>query len=220
MTGPDKPVALEIEGPAGPLEALLTEPGSVDVPTFAVVCHPHPLHQGTMNNKVVHTLVRAVNMMDRPALRFNFRGVGNSAGLYDNGDGETDDLLAVIEWGRRRWPGAQLWLAGFSFGSFVALKAARAANPDRLVLVAPPVTRFAVSEHSPPHCPCLLIQGENDDLVDFRAVVSWAQQLSPQPTIKLMSDTDHFFHGRLRQLREAVIEFLDAQSDVGESQEQ
>jgi len=217
MIAPVEPVAVEIEGPAGPLEALLTEPGSADVPAFAVVCHPHPLHQGTMNNKVVHTIVRAVNVMEQPAVRFNFRGVGKSAGRYDNGDGETDDLLAVIDWGRRRWPGSKIWLAGFSFGSHVTLRASHTAEPDCLVLVAPPVTRFAVSEHSPPNCPCLVVQGENDDLVDFRDVASWKRQLSPQPTLNLMPDTDHFFHGRLRQLREAVIEFLGKQSDIGDS---
>jgi alpha/beta superfamily hydrolase len=208
MTRPVRPVAIEIAGPAGPLEALLEEPESANADAFAIVCHPHPLHQGTMNNKVVHTVVRAVNLIDRPAVRFNFRGVGKSAGRYDNGDGETEDLLAVIDWGMQRWPRAQLWLAGFSFGSHVALRAAQVVEPDRLILVAPPVTRFSVAEPLSPHCPWLVIQGENDELVDFRAVANWTRQLSPQPTLRLVPDTDHFFHGRLRPLKETVMKFL------------
>jgi hypothetical protein len=217
MTGPVRPVTIEIAGPAGPLEALLEEPDPVNADAFAIVCHPHPLHHGTMSNKVVHTVVRAANLTGRPAVRFNFRGVGKSAGHHDNGDGETEDLLAVIDWGRQRWPGARLWLAGFSFGSYVALQAAQGAKPDRLVLVAPPVTRFDISEQPSPHCPWLVIHGENDELVDFRAVASWARQLSPQVTLKLMAHTDHFFHGRLQTLRETVVEFLSEKSNAGGS---
>ena len=217
MTGPIRPVSTEIAGPAGPLEALLEEPDLIDADAFAIVCHPHPLHHGTMSNKVVHTVVRAVNLTGRPAVRFNFRGVGKSAGQYDNGEGETEDLLAVIDWGRQRWPGARLWLAGFSFGSYVALRAAQGAKPDRLVLVAPPVTRFDIFEQSSRHCPWLVIQGENDELVDSKAVASWARQQSPQITLRLMADTDHFFHGRLRTLRETVVEFLSEKSKAGGS---
>jgi len=217
MTRPAGPVAIEIAGPMGRLEALLEEPESATTEAFAIVCHPHPLHQGTMNNKVVHTVARAVNLTGRPALRFNFRGVGKSAGRYDNGDGETEDLLAVVDWGKQRWPGARLWLAGFSFGSHVALRATQIVEPDRLILVAPPVTRFSVSETLSPRCPWLVIQGENDELVDFKAVATWTRQLSPQPMFKLMPDTDHFFHGRLRALKETIMGFLGVKSDAGGS---
>ena len=217
MTRPAGPVATEIAGPTGRLEALLEEPESANTEAFAIVCHPHPLHQGTMNNKVVHTVARAVNLTGRPALRFNFRGVGKSAGRYDNGDGETEDLLAVVDWGKQRWPGARLWLAGFSFGSHVALRAAQIVEPDRLILVAPPVTRFSVSEKLSPRCPWLVIQGENDELVDFKAVASWTRQLSPQPMLKLMPVSDHFFPGRLRALKETVMGFLGVKSDAGGS---
>ena len=120
MSVPPPPkTSLVIDGPAGSLEALLEDPGA-DGRHFAVVCHPHPLHGGTMHNKVVHTLARALQEQGMPTLRFNYRGVGASAGAYDDGRGETEDALAVIAWGRRRWPGAQLVLAGFSFGAFVA----------------------------------------------------------------------------------------------------
>ncbi|MGI9265156.1 MAG: alpha/beta hydrolase [Gammaproteobacteria bacterium] len=208
MTRPVRPVEIEIPGPAGPIEALLEEPESVKPDAFAVICHPHPLYHGTMKNKVVHTVARAANHIERPAIRFNFRGVGRSAGQYDNGDGETADLMAVVGWGRENWPDAQLWLAGFSFGSFIALKAASAARPKRLVLIAPPVIKFAVSAQTSPQCPWMVIQGQDDELVDCDAVAEWARKQRPRPDILLMPDTDHFFHGRLRLLKEAVREFL------------
>ena len=209
MTRPVRPVELEISGPAGPIEALLEEPPSARTDAFVVICHPHPLYHGTMKNKVVHTVARAANSLQRPAVRFNFRGVGNSGGHYDNGAGETEDLMAVVDWGREKWPGAHLWLAGFSFGSYVALRAARAAGPERVVLVAPPVTRFAVSEQSAPRCPWVVIHGQKDELVDCKAVADWARRQEPCPALLVLPDTDHFFHGRLRLLRDAVTEFLE-----------
>ena len=132
--------ALTISGPAGALETLLEVPAAgAPVGGFAVVCHPHPLHGGTMQNKVVHTLARALQEAGIATLRFNFRGVGASAGSYDEGRGEIEDALAVIAYGRARWPGAALTLAGFSFGAQVALLAAPSSAPARLITVAPPV---------------------------------------------------------------------------------
>src|SRR5439155_960318 len=123
-------------GPAGPLQALIETPatevqGPQPVSAFAVVCHPHPLHGGTLDNKVVYTVARALEQLGAPAIRFNFRGVGTSAGSYDEGRGETADALAVIAYGRRRWPQAALWLAGFSFGGAVAVGAAAGARSSR-----------------------------------------------------------------------------------------
>ncbi len=120
---------VRIPGPAGDLEALLETPqaetGALPaVRAFAVVCHPHPLYGGTMDNKVVYTLARAFQQCGAPAIRFNYRGVGSSAGTYDEGRGETADALAVIAYGRKRWPQAALWLGGFSFGGAVAVRAA------------------------------------------------------------------------------------------------
>jgi hypothetical protein len=124
---------LTLPGPAGTLEALVetpagdgadVAPGSVPA-AFGVVCHPHPLYGGTLDNKVAYTLARAFIECGAPAIRFNFRGVGASAGRFDEGRGETEDALAAIRYGRQRWPGAALWLAGFSFGAAVALRAAR-----------------------------------------------------------------------------------------------
>lgn len=202
---------LQIEGPAGSLEALLEEPprgASQSVAArFAVLCHPHPLHGGTLQNKVVHILVRAFIELGVPSLRFNFRGVGGSVGQYDEGRGELDDLHAVIEWGRRRWPQSQLWLGGFSFGAWIAIRAARGASCARLVTVAPPVARFDFGDFAVPQCPWLIVQGNADQLVDAGAVRRWAASLVPAPQLAVLSGADHFFHGHLLELREAVLAF-------------
>jgi alpha/beta superfamily hydrolase len=198
---------LDIAGPAGALESLLEDPGGV-VERFGVVCHPHPLHGGTMHNKVVFTLARALQELGIPTLRFNYRGVGRSAGSYDDGRGETDDALAMIAWGRQHWPGARLVLAGFSFGAAVALRAALAAGAEYLITVAPPVARLAALAR--PECHWLLVQGDADGLVDSRAVRAWAAALQPPPTLRVFAGGDHFFHGRLQELRLAVAAHLGA----------
>ena len=207
MSVPPPPkTSLVIDGPAGSLEALLEDPGA-DGRHFAVVCHPHPLHGGTMHNKVVHTLARALQEQGMPTLRFNYRGVGASAGAYDDGRGETEDALAVIAWGRRRWPGAQLVLAGFSFGAAVALRAALAAGAAQLITVAPAITHPGAAPLRPA-CPLLLVAGDADDLVDFGQLRAWAAAFQPPPTLRVLAGGDHFFHGRLQELRAAVSEHL------------
>ena len=208
---PPRPEALEIPGPAGPLEAIVEDPaaqGGGEPPALAVVCHPHPLYQGTMRNKVVHTVARAANRLGAPAVRFNFRGVGTSAGAWDEGRGETEDALAVIEWARRRWAGLPLWLAGFSFGSYVALRAAPHARPAALVTVAPPVQRFPLADAAALQLPWLVVQGEADELVDWREVRAWSEARRPPPELVLLPDTSHFFHGRLGELQDAVQGFF------------
>jgi uncharacterized protein len=204
---PVRPEALEIPGPAGPLEAMVEDPGG-EPPALAVVCHPHPLYHGTLRNKVVHTLARSANRLGAPAVRFNFRGVGASAGAWDEGRGETEDALAVIEWARGQWPGRPLWLAGFSFGAYVALRAALSAGPAALVTVAPPVLRFPVGEAPDPDCPWLVVHGALDELVDVAAVEAWAEARQAAPRLVVMPGTSHFFHGRLTGLDEVVREFL------------
>src|SRR5579872_5395242 len=139
---PPRAERVMLEGPAGGLQALIETPASeageaLTVPALAVVCHPHPLYGGTLDNKVVYTVARAIEQLGVPAIRFNFRGVGTSEGTYDEGRGESEDALAVIAWGRRRWPQAPLWLAGFSFGGAVAARIAGEAQAARAVLVAP-----------------------------------------------------------------------------------
>lgn len=205
-----------IAGPAGRLEAAVEIPAAAHSDAVGVICHPHPVYHGTMNNKVVHTVSRAVNRLNRPAVRFNFRGVGESQGQYADGHGETDDTLAVIEWARDRWPAAEIWLAGFSFGAFVALRSAASAKPACLITIAPPIQRFAVADLPHPSCPWLIVQGDRDELVDSRSVSSWARGLRPPATVEVMEDTDHFFHGRLTRLRETIMGFLYSQAPACE----
>ena len=205
---------LHLPGPAGPLEALIETPVSDEgeaasaPPAFGVVCHPHPLYGGTLDNKVVHTLARAFNQLGAPTIRFNFRGVGASAGAYDEGRGETEDALAVVDFGRRRWPDTPLWLGGFSFGGAVAVRAAGSAQPGRLVLVAPAIGRIGVDGAAAPACPWLVVQGDADDVVPPAEVLEWAGSLTPAPEVAVVREAGHFFHGRINELRDAVLAFM------------
>jgi alpha/beta superfamily hydrolase len=206
---------VSIAGPAGGLQALIETPvpeadTAAPVSAFAVVCHPHPLFGGTMDNKVVYTVARAFEQLHSPVIRFNFRGVGASAGVYDEGRGETQDALAVIAYGRRRWPQAALWLAGFSFGGAVALQAAATAAPQRLVLIAPGITTIDVTRAPPPQCPWLIVQGDADEVVPADRVLGWAATVKPAPQIRVLPGAGHFFHGRILELRDAVLGFMSA----------
>lgn len=198
---------LLIDGPAGSLEAILEDPG-VESGAVAVVCHPHPLHGGAMQNKVTHTLARTFNKLGVPAFRFNFRGVGASEGSYADGEGETEDAMAVLEFARGRYPGRKIWLAGFSFGARVALKVAARQVPELLVTVAPPVGRMDMSGITQPDCRWIVIQGDEDELVDADAVVEWLDGMQPGPELMMFEGVDHFFHGQLVALRESLFEAL------------
>ena len=198
------PERIALRGPAGSIEAVLEDPG-VAGDAYAVVCHPHPLFGGTMENKVVTTLARALHACAIPTLRFNFRGVERSEGSFDGGGGETDDALAVADWGATHWPRRQLVVAGFSFGAYVALRLAQRRAVRRLILVAPPVGRFDFSALSAPGAPWVVIQGDADEVVDPLAVSGWAQASSPAPELLMMTGVGHFFHGRLTDLRDAVV---------------
>ena len=201
---------LSIAGPAGPLEAIVEEPRTAAAKTaaacYAVVCHPHSLFGGTMDNKVVTTLVRALHEGGIATLRFNFRGVGKSAGAYDEGMGETLDAGAVASCGAMRWPGRRLMLAGFSFGAFIALRLALERDVSRLITVAPPVDRFDFAALARPGCPWLVVQGDADEVVDSRRVIAWVQTIQPPPRLVVMPGVGHFFHGALPLLRAAVID--------------
>ena len=207
---PPRAERLAIAGPAGPLEALIETPLEASEPprAFGVVCHPHPLYGGTLDNKVVWTVARAFEAFGAPAIRFNFRGVGTSAGAYGEGRGESEDALAVIDFARRRWPQAALWLGGFSFGAAVALRVAQSAQPALLTAVAPGITVVDVRAAPPPDCPWLIVQGEADEVVPTAAVLEWARRLSPPPEISLLPGASHFFHGRINELREVLLNFL------------
>jgi alpha/beta superfamily hydrolase len=201
---------LSIPGPSGNLEGVLETPVVPDATRIAVICHPHPVYGGTMTNKVVHMLAKACNELGVPAIRFNYRGVGASIGAYDEGRGETLDTLAVVSWANERWPQAKLWLGGFSFGGAVALRAAAQVQPARLVTVAPAIQRVDVTGVKLPSCPWLIVQGDNDELVNATEVQAWAQSLTPKPEFALLRGVDHFFHGRLSELRDVVVQWVAA----------
>lgn len=197
-----------IDGPTGRLEALLECVQDAEPLGCAVVCHPHPLHGGNMQNKVAHTLARAFSGMGFAALRFNFRGVGESDGRFDDGNGEVDDVLAAVRWIRTEQPDLPLWLSGFSFGAAMAVRAAVAGRPDGLVSIAPAVNRFAGKLESQPECPWLILQGDQDELVDVEETIAWVNKLEPGPELEIFPDTEHFFHGKLVRLRDAVEDFV------------
>lgn len=196
-----------IPGPAGLLEAELEVPSEDLAHACGVICHPHPLYGGTMTNKVVTTLARAFLDFGMPVVRFNFRGVGASAGGYADGLGETDDALAVIEWLRARFPGRGLWLGGFSFGGAVAIRAAVRIQPRALITVAPAVDRIAGTAELLPDCPWLIVQGDQDDLVPIAATRAWVQSQAQPPRLIELAGAEHFFHGRLADLREQVAKW-------------
>jgi alpha/beta superfamily hydrolase len=198
--------ALIIETPSGGIEAIVEDPG-VSGPHYAVICHPHPLFGGTMDNKVVTSVARALHDCSIPTLRFNFRGVGRSSGSYDNGIGETADAAAVAAWGSVRWPGRSVIVAGFSFGGYVALRLVGQIAADRLIAVAPAILRFDANAGAP-NCPFTIIQGDADDVVDPQPLIAWASALSPPPILRVLPGVGHFFHGRLHDLRDAVIEAI------------
>jgi hypothetical protein len=192
-----------IAGPAGSLQAIAEDPGAGGE-RFALLCHPHPLYGGTMENKVVTTVARALRDAGIPTLRFNFRGVGRSEGVFDAGIGETADAAAAEIWCADRWPGRRPVLAGFSFGAYVVLRLAQQGRAAALITVAPPVTSFDFSGLRSPACPWLVVQGDADEVVNPQSVIAWADSLEPRPQLLVMPGVGHFFHGRLGELRDAV----------------
>ena len=198
-----------IAGPAGRLELLVEAPAHDTPPAgVAVLCHPHPLHGGTLQNKVVHTLARTCNALDLVAVSFNFRGVGGSEGEYADAIGETEDLHAVLAWAGEQWPGLPLWLGGFSFGGYVALRAAAHWPLRQLITVAPAVTLFEQDPLPEVESDWVLVQGDQDDIVPYRQVMDWVATLPRPPRVLALAGAGHFFHGRLNELREHLLAML------------
>ena len=190
-----------IEGPAGAIECAINRPADREPVGVAVLCHPHPLFGGTMDNKVVHTLARTFVQMGYVSVRFNFRGIGGSGGAWGEGIGEVDDALAVIA--AHRAAGRPLALGGFSFGGYVAAAAAARLHPaaQGLVLIAPAVVNFPAP---PVPAGTVLVHGELDDVVPLQAVLEWAQ---PQNLhVNVIPGSGHFFHGQLPLLKQTVID--------------
>jgi alpha/beta superfamily hydrolase len=193
------PEKLSIDGPAGKLEILVNEPVG-ERRGITLIAHPHPLFGGTMDNKVVNTLARTFTELGNLCVRCNFRGVGKSDGVYDDGRGETEDMLAVAAYARKRAGDLPVMLSGFSFGGFVQSRVAQHLAPLRMVLVAPAVGRFEV-EKVPKNT--LVIHGERDDVVSLADILDWAR---PQELpVLVLPGAGHFFHGQLHCLHDMVI---------------
>ena len=192
----------DVAGPAGRIEVALDAPDSAPV-GVAVLCHPHPVHGGTMDNKVIQTLARAFVQLGYRAVRFNFRGVGASQGQWDEGRGEVDDAMAVT--GAFRDASLPLVLGGFSFGGYVASQAAArlaaSGSPARLVLVGPATSTFDMPAVAPD---TLVIHGEADDVVPLQATLDWARP--QQLPVVVLPGVGHYFHGQLTRLRDLVVQ--------------
>ena len=202
-----KPITLE--GPAGPLEALLQEHDEHDHRATAVVCHPHPLYGGTMHNKVVHRVASVLHALGCAVLRFNFRGVGLSAGTHDRGAGEVEDARAALQFLRERYPGAHRLAAGFSFGSAIAAHlAAREPEIERVILIAPPVDKANFDILKSVSTPKLVLQGMADDVCPpERLMLQYPAWSEPKQLLEIPGAT-HFFDRQLAALAEALREAL------------
>ncbi|MGB3666123.1 MAG: alpha/beta fold hydrolase [Bermanella sp.] len=200
--------SLKIQGPSGLLEASLHE-SHVDAP-YLLVCHPHPLHGGTMNNKVVTMTAKAYEDMGCNVLRFNYRGVGASEGKYGDIQGEVEDAMAVVHWLIENKSVTTFYFAGFSFGAFIAAKAA--ANTQslqdkevkHLLLIAPSVLNSPFEQVTPLGVDTSVIMGDADEVVAFDAVQDWADNLYPPLELIVMEQAGHFFHGRLTELKQHI----------------
>jgi len=201
-----------VAGPAGRLEGAVDSVAGA-ARAIAVVCHPHPLQQGTMRNKVVTTVARAFAQLGAHAVRFNFRGVGASEGRYADGVGERADALAVIAWSRARWPSLPLYLGGFSFGAGVALAIAAEARAEGLVTVAPALDKLP-PDFVAPNCRWLLIHGLADDVVPFAATEARLATLAVRPRLFVLRDAGHFFHRKLAEVGGAVTSFFGPELGV------
>jgi alpha/beta superfamily hydrolase len=196
-----------IKGNAGIIEGIIHFPVENSAPlikrephAIAVVAHPLPTMGGTMDNKIVTTLAKTFVELGMVAIRFNFRGVGGSGGKFDDGLGEVDDVLAVVQHARQLFGNLPLIFAGFSFGAFVQACAAQQVHPQQMVLVAPAVGRFAM-----PTVPSntLVIHGDQDDVVLLADMLDWARP--QQLPIVVLPGADHYFHGRLGQIKQLVL---------------
>lgn len=197
-----------IAAPAGGMEIMLTAPAGPPVGGM-VVCHPHPLKGGNMDNKVAYTLAGCAAKSGLMALRFNFRGAGKSEGSHDCGRGEADDLAWLAQQLRREVPG-RLVLAGFSFGAFVSLSAAQQVQPDALISIAPPFGKYFDDAPLPPAPTCrwLVVHSQDDEVVDYGETAGILQAYSPPPQLVTVDGAGHFFHSRLADIQNAVLPFL------------
>jgi uncharacterized protein len=199
-----------IEGKAGRIEADHDKIKDANPSKVAIICHPHPLYQGTMYNKVVTTLARAMKSCSIESFRFNYRGVGDSQGEYGEGFGELEDLLSVYEWVKANTSAKEIILCGFSFGGAIAYMGIEKMDiVSSLITIAPAVDRFDLSGYSTPTKPWLVVQGTDDDTVNPQSVFDFiASQDDTNLTLVKMDEVGHFFHGKLTDLKEVVENFV------------
>lgn len=203
---------LTIDGPVGAIEAILSIPPRAQPKALALLCHPHPLFGGSMENKVIFTVHRACRDAGLASIRFNFRGVGHSDGVFDHGAGEQHDVLAVLSWAQANLGVRALSVIGFSFGAFVAAmawpKAVQAAwQGQALMLIAPPVTRFPMADFQLAAA-TRVIYGDADEVVDPEAIAHWLAAQHAELDTCVLPGASHFFHGRLTELRDWVRDGL------------
>ena len=197
-----------IDGPVGQLDALYLD--SVEPRGLALLCHPNPVKGGTMMNKVVSTLQRTARDAGLITLRFNYRGVGESAGSHDMGTGEVDDAFAVAQWLRAKHPDLPITLLGFSFGGFVAASLggrleAEGEQLKHLFMIAPAVMRLRDEDALPQACPLTVVQPQSDEVIDPQWVYDWSEKLSRPHELLKVAGCGHFFHGKLPELKELVL---------------
>jgi uncharacterized protein len=201
---------LLIAGPVGQIEIAAHVAIEIAPRAVAVVSHPHPLFGGTMDNKVVTTLARAMFDVGAATYRFNFRGIGKSEGTHDEGRGETDDLMSVIAYVQAKHPSLPLWLAGFSFGGAVTLAASEKVAVEEMILIAPAFERMShwqnVANGGAPPASTLLIHGESDETVPLTDSFAWAR--SREIPVCVVPNADHFFHLRLNIIKRLVVRHL------------
>lgn len=199
-----------ITGDAGDIEVLITLPQTLTAQTpIAIISHPHPLYGGTMTNKVVHILAKTFSELNAITVRFNFRGVGKSQGEHDHGIGESDDLQTLVARLKHWRPESPIWLAGFSFGAYVTLIVQAKIKPERVVLVAPPVSMYDFEELDAIDVPWIVLQGGEDEVIDAAAVKSWFAARSHSDNsaqLVWMDDAGHFFHGKLNEVKARLLE--------------
>ncbi len=208
---------LFFDGPAGRIEAIIKEPAG-PITRAAIVCHPHPLFGGTMHNKVVFRMGRAFQNAGFAVIRFNFRGAGRSEGTHDDGVGEQEDLRAAIDFMKRRCPDADVWLAGFSFGSAVMLRSG--VCDDRIgafIYAGVPVSKYDFKGIVPCNKPKLVIQGELDAFGQPKEVEPFFATLDEPKELRIIAGADHFFEGGLNEMSDAVSRFI-ASVDRGDVQ--
>lgn len=197
--------ALSLDGVAGKIEGAWLEPKVKQGEYIAILGHPHSLHGGTMNNKVITTLARIFDELGIPSLRFNFRGVGSSEGSYDAGIGESDDMVVIGQQLRQQYPKAQFILAGFSFGSFVTYRACYSLDASLLISIAPSVDNYDYACLDTVPSPWIVVVPLADEVVSSENTLNFTKTITPTPLVKTFPDTSHFFHRKLVDLKHYLL---------------